>query len=261
MHERHTWHEFRAEGLVLVVMAVVLLLHMVGSRRNRAKARSWMRAHAKPLSSEFALVGYGGVPAAAAADQTNDELLETLSAANEANPDALLKEKSLFEYASYATGRQNVAFVDVRLTLVKRFNPFVVLAESVLSFFFESMRGAEDGMEAILYPFDGKEGASVPGLPGAAELRAKDAKSTFDGFVWALVNKERMKEIREDRYDMSITFTKDHAKLPNWLTVMSESAEITETLLTPDLVKAAHSAGELLDYLIVSDQPIDKPKT
>ncbi len=42
---------------------------------------------------------------------------------------------------------------------------------------------------------------------------------------------------------------------------MSESAEITETLLTPELTKAAEAAGELLDYLIVSDQPIDKPKT
>ncbi len=67
----------------------------------------------------------------------------------------------------------------------------------------EAMGSPEDLMEAILYPFDGKESASVPGLPGGTELRSKDSKSTFDGFVWAIVNKERMKQIREDRYDVS----------------------------------------------------------
>jgi hypothetical protein len=49
--------------------------------------------------------------------------------------------------------------------------------------------------------------------------------------------------------------------LPNWLTVMTESAEITDTLLTPDLIKAAESAGDSFQYLIVTDQPVDRPKT
>lgn len=116
-------------------------------------------------------------------------------------------------------------------------------------------------MEATSYPFDGKEALTVPALPGAAELRSKDTKSAYDGFVWAIVNKDRMKQIREERYDISTTFTKDHAKLPVWLTVMSESAEITDALLTPDLIKATQSAGDLLDYLIVTDQPLEKPTT
>jgi hypothetical protein len=70
-----------------------------------------------------------------------------------------------------------------------------------------------------------------------------------------------MQAIRDERYDASITFTKDNAKLPAWLTVMSESAEITEALLTPELVKAAEKAGELLEYLLITDQPVDKPTT
>ena len=41
---------------------------------------------------------------------------------------------------------------------------------------------------------------------------------------------------------------------------MSESAEVTEALLTPDLVKAITDAGEDLESLIVSDQPIDAPQ-
>lgn len=251
--------DFRAEGLILIVIAVVLIVHLIGARLNRSKARAWIRAHAKPLSREFALVGFGGVPSESA-DKSGDELLDALTTSNESDPDKLLKEKSLFEFATYATGRQNVAFVDVKLTLIKRFNPFVTIIETVMSFFIESVAAPQESVEAILYPFDGTEALTVPKLPGAAEIRAKDSKSAFDGFVWAIVHKDRMKEVREERYDISITFTKDHAKLPAWLTVMSESAEITEALLTPELIKAAEDAGDLLDYLIVTDQPQDKPK-
>jgi hypothetical protein len=42
---------------------------------------------------------------------------------------------------------------------------------------------------------------------------------------------------------------------------MTESAEITDALLTPELIKAAELAGDLLEFLIVSDQPIEKPRT
>ena len=116
-------------------------------------------------------------------------------------------------------------------------------------------------MEPTIYPFDGKENQTVPSLPGSAEARAKDGKSSYDAFVWAVVNKNTMQKAREQRYDLSLTFTKDNNKLPSWLTVMSESAEITEALLTKDLADAAEAAGDLLDYLIISDQPIEKPKT
>lgn len=210
-----------------------------------------MKAHAKTLASEFALVGFGGAATAAAAAASGDL----------PQPEKALKEKSLFEYATYATGRQNVAFLDAKLTLVRRFNPLMSLAEASLSLFFDSFNMPRDSVEVTIYPFDGKENMLLPALPGAAELRSKDSKSSYDGFVWAIVNKDRMKQVREERFDVSLTFTKDHNKLPAWLTVMSESAEITNVLLTNDLIKAAQSAGESLDYLVVSDQPEDRPKT
>lgn len=173
----------------------------------------------------------------------------------------MLKAKSLFEYATYATGRQNVAFMDVKLSLVKRFNPIMTLIETAMSFFLDSFTAPEDFIEAVLYPFDGKETQIVPALPGGTELRSKDSKSSFDGFVWAVVNKDRMKQLRDERYDVSITFTKDNAKLPIWTTVMSESAEVTDTLLTNELASAITKAGDLFDYLIISDQPVNKPTT
>ena len=261
VHERHSLAEFKAEGIILSAMAVVLLLHLFGARLNRTKAKKWIRAHQVTLTSEFASVGFAGAPPGSA-DKKGDELLQAYSDANTQQGDALIREKSLFEFAAYATGRANVAFVDVKLTLLKRFNPLTMFAETVLGFAFDSDTQSHDVCEAIVYPFDGREAAIVPGLPGAAELRGnKEGKSAYDGFVWALVHKERMKQVRDDRYDVSLTVTKDHAKLPIWLTVMSESAEITDALLTPELIKAAEAAGDLLEYLIVSDQPLEKPKT
>lgn len=219
---------------------------------NRNKAKKWIRAHSKTLASEFALVGFGDKATSRGTDGEPEDLAE---------PDKALKEKSLFEFATYASGRQNVAFLDVKLTLIRRFNPLMSIAEAGLSMFFDSFNMPQDTVETAIYPFDGKENMLVPGVPGTAELRSKDSKSTYDGFVWAIVNKDRMKQIRDERFDVSLTFTKDHNKLPNWLTVMSESAEITNLLLTSGLAQAAESAGELLDYLIVSDQPVEKPKT
>ncbi|KAK3322150.1 hypothetical protein B0H66DRAFT_553520 [Apodospora peruviana] len=260
VHERYTLADFKIEGVILGCMAVVLLMHLFGARLNRYKAKKWIHANAAPLASEFALVGYSGVPVGLA-DKSGDELVQALADANAQKGDAVLKEKSLFEFATYATGRVNVAFLDVKLTLKKRFNPLTTFVETVLGFFFDSFGGPEDVLEAILYPFDGKEALTVPGLPGAAELRAKDSKSAYDGFVWALVHKECMKQVRDDRYDVSLTFTKDNPKLPSWLTVMTESAEITELMLTPEVIEAAKAAGDSFEYLIVSDQPLEKPTT
>ncbi|ROW17781.1 hypothetical protein VPNG_00885 [Cytospora leucostoma] len=255
LDERYTLKDFRGEGIILAVIIVVLILHIIGSRLNRRKAKTWLKAHSKVLASEFALVGFGH-QASVTGDSETDELVVDL-----AEPEKALKEKSLFEFATYASGRQNVAFLDAKVSLIRRFNPIIAAAEAGLSLFFETYHFPEDTVEAIIYPFDGKEALTVPGIPGAAELRTRDTKSTYDGFVWAIVNKDRMKQVREDRYDVSLTFTKDHNKLPIWLTVMSESAEITNTLLTNELAKAAEAAGDLLHYLIVSDQPSERPTT
>ena len=71
-----------------------------------------------------------------------------------------------------------------------------------------------------------------------------------------------MRRLRDERYDISLTFTRDHAKLPNWATVMTESAEISDLLLTKDIIDGVTSAGpDLFEYLIATDQPIDKPTT
>ncbi|KAK0392837.1 hypothetical protein NLU13_2331 [Sarocladium strictum] len=244
VHERHSLSEFRAEGYILGVAAVVVFFHLLGSRTNRAKARAWIRSYAPILKSEYAVVGFDGVA-------TMD---------NDVNPDKLMKEKSLFEFATYGTGRQNTAFTDIKITLNKRFNPLMHFSEILFGLFLDSVSSPYDYLEAFTYPFDGKEAATVPALPGA-ETRSKDNKSAYDGFVWAIVAKDVMRKARDERYDLSLTTTRDHPKLPNWLSVMTESAEITDVMLTQELIDAVVTAGDKFEYLIVSDQPNEKPST
>lgn len=242
MHERHSLDEFRVEGYILGVIAVLVVFHLLGSRRNKSKARAWARAHAPLLRSEFSSVGFDGVPASPDAEADDGA--------------SIIKEKSLFQFEAYATGRANVAFVDVNLGLKKRFNPILSTVETVFGTFLDTVQAPRDTASATIYPFDGREAKVVPSVPGT---EVKAAKSSYDGFVWAVVHKEKMQKLRDDRYDVSLTSTKDNSKLPSWLAVMSESAEITNTFLTPELIDAVTKAGDLFEYLIITDQSIDKP--
>lgn len=260
VHERYSLSDFKQEGVILVFLVIIVIVHLIGTSANRRKAKAWVNAHAPILQREFALVGFGGrKPLTQDIEDDNDNLAKSLANESLQLPEDIMKEKSPQEYATYATGRQNVAFLDYNLTLFKRYSPLTLIVEFGMSLFFDSMPAPTERMEAILYPFDGKEALTVPGhIPGAQEVR-KDPKSTYDGFVWAVVNKDTMKQLRNDRYDVSITTTKDNAKLPAWATVMSESAEVTDAMLTPELIKALEEAGDLLEHLIVTDQPIDQP--
>ncbi|RDL37446.1 putative UPF0674 endoplasmic reticulum membrane protein [Venustampulla echinocandica] len=261
IHERHSLSEFKQEGLILGFLTVIAIIHLFGTRVNRSKAKSWISAHAPTLKKEFALVGFGGPQTATVDDVAREGLAKTMANESLDQPVELLKEKSPQEFATYATGRQNVAFLDINLTLLKRYSPLSMIAEFAMGLFFESMPSPAERMQAVLYPFDGREALTVPGqIPGAHELR-KDTKSSYDNFVWAVVNKDTMKQLRDDRYDVSITGTKDSPKLPIWATVMSESAEITDFLLTPELIKAIQDAREYFDHLIITDQPVDQPLT
>lgn len=228
----------------------IILFHFWGTGKNRRKAKEWAQAHAHALRSEFAVVGFDGIARPAPdADSITSELT---------SPEAILKEHSAQEFLSYATGRQNVAFVDVSIQLPKRFNPVVYFMDQVFSFFFESWKAPAERIEATAYAFDGKEKDLVP-VPANDTSSLKVNNSGYDGFIWAVVHKNSMRTLRQDRYDASITFTKDHPKLPPWLTVMTESAEISDVLLTPELLKAVEQAGHDFEYLIVTDQPTDKP--
>lgn len=250
--------------MIIPFIILVVGIHVWGRRKNRRKARQWLEAHSPVLEQEFALVGFSGQKSPSLDEVQDSGLAKAISSSEKDVPHDFLKETSAQEFITYATGRQNVAFLDVKLSLYKRHNPLSMLVELILSFFFESARSPAERMEATAYAFDGKEKDLVLSHAKPEQLtadsRGKDLPSTYDGFVWAVVHKEGMRHLRDDRYDLSLTTTKDNAKLPPWATVMSENAEITDMLLTPELIKAIESAGDSLEYLIITDQPIDKPQ-
>jgi len=215
------------------------------------------------LENEYALVGFGGRKAPTVDDVQASGLAKSVTSDDLVIPGEVFKEKTAQEFVTYATGRQNVAFTDVKVTLYKRYNPATLLVEFILSFIFDTIRAPAERMDATTYVFDGREKDLVPARSQpqleAIEAQAKSRSSVYDQFVFAVVHKDMMRTIREDRYDISLTSTKDHASLPKWATTMSESAAITDQLLTPELVKAVAKAGDDFEYLLITDQPIDKP--
>jgi len=244
---------------------VIISLHMWGRRTNKRKAKRWIEAHAPALEKEYALVGFGARKEPTADDDVKASgLLKATTGDESVIPQELLKEKTAQEYVTYATGRQNVAFTDVKLDLYKRYNPATLIVEFILSFLFESMRAPAERMEATSYVFDGREKELVPAKTqqqlDTIESQARSKSSVYDQFVFAVVHKDLMRSVREDRYDISLTSTKDHANLPTWATTMSESAAITDALLTPELAKAIETAGDAFEHLIITDQPLDKPQ-
>ncbi|KAF2843072.1 DUF1682-domain-containing protein [Patellaria atrata CBS 101060] len=247
--ERTQPRDFYQEAFIIPFILLIVLIHVWGTRANRRRAHGWIKAHAPTLQQEFAQVGFE-TPKRSDNDQVahSDETVL---------PEMLLKEKTANEFTTYASGRQNIAFVDLKLTFVKRYNPMVRFGEAAIGFMFESLPATIERMEATAYAFDGKEKDLVGSLGGTSKLTGN---SIYDAFVWAIVHKDMMKLLRDDRYDLSLTATKDHPKLPIWATVMSESAEITESLLTPELIQAVESAGHAFEALVISDQPMEQPK-
>lgn len=261
--ERSKPSDFYAEAVILPFIIVIIGLHIWGRRANKRKAKGWITAHAPILEKEYALVGFGGRKEPTVDDGQSPGLLKNGTSEDMVIPKDLLKEKTAQEYVTYATGRQNVAFTDVKVSLFKRYNPATLIVEFILSFIFDSMRPPVERMEVTTYVFDGREKDLVPARnqqqKDAIEAQAKTKSSVYDQFVFAVVHKDLMRTLREDRYDISLTSTKDHASLPSWATTMSESAAVTDQLLTSDLIKAIEKAGDAFEYLLVSDQPVDKP--
>ena len=262
--ERASPSDFIQEAFIIPILTIMVAIHFWGRRVNKRKARNWAAAHAPLLQKEFAHVGFGGYRSPSMEEVESEGAAKATSSEALTLPDEVIKEKSAQEFLSYASGRQNVAFLDVRLELLKRYNPIMLFMEWALSSLFESFTPPSERMHAIAYTFDGKEKDIIPVRTEQAqaelEARVKGIQSSYDGYVWAIVHKDSMRRLRDERYDISLTFTKDNPKLPAWATVMSESAEITDFMLTDELAKAVKETGEeTFENIIITDQPIDKP--
>ncbi|CAG89799.2 DEHA2F24156p [Debaryomyces hansenii CBS767] len=145
------------------------------------------------------------------------------------------------DYSSYATGRINIAKVNIDIKLKPRHNIFVWVLESVMSFFTDS----------VVYPTD-KVNIEITPSPEA----------NLDNFISAVVSKLGMNDFRKFNYFLSLTRTSDSANIPESFVLMSEANEFQEKTLTPELKKALTlQAASFLKFIAITDQPIERPET
>lgn len=156
------------------------------------------------------------------------------------SPDSLIIEDNPESFASYATGRVNIAQFEIRFTLQPRHNLFLYFMEVVLSFFFTSIVKPEDRVD-IAVTLD------------------KPASEKLEQYIWAIVNKDNMNKYRELNYYLSLTRTTDSDKLPLQFVFMSEAPELNTTLYSEEMNKALLSSAKVLRFMAVTDQSQEKP--
>jgi len=81
-------------------------------------------------------------------------------------------------------------------------------------------------------------------------------------FVFGVVSKEEMVNIRDRRWDLTFTKTSENSSLPPSLSAMSEFADVTEQLLDKHSLATILSDPLILPYfrsLSITDQPRDRP--
>ncbi|KAL8865018.1 MAG: hypothetical protein Q9174_007117, partial [Haloplaca sp. 1 TL-2023] len=104
--ERASPRDFQAEAIILPFIIFLALLHLWGRRANKRKVKVWAAVHTPLLEKEYSSVGFDS-----RRSSFKDEMVE--GGADVAQ--GLLKEKAANEYITYATGRQNVAFLDAKI--------------------------------------------------------------------------------------------------------------------------------------------------
>ncbi|RPA80908.1 DUF1682-domain-containing protein [Ascobolus immersus RN42] len=236
--ERHSIHEFHSELYIFAFIGLIIFAHLWGTKRNKARAKKWISVHAPVLAKEFAMVGF---PGDGKSNTDRPDGLETVP---------LLKELGPLEYVSYASGRQNIAFVNIAIQLKRRNNPIAMAIETAVGFLWDSMPATTDTAIITIAPFDGGNGTGQ--------------STKYDNFVFGFVNKNCVRKYREERFDMSLAKTSEGTilGLPNWSLTLSEGAELTQIVKTPELIDAVKDMGsEGFEFLLATDQPIERPTT
>ncbi|KAF3936188.1 hypothetical protein ABW19_dt0203128 [Dactylella cylindrospora] len=237
--------DFYTEYFILAFLGVMVGWYFMGVSLNRSIAKKWILQHVPLLQKEYARVGFQKTLT------TTEEAAADVAAGKFVGDEkTLIREESSQEFVHYDSGRLNVLSTVFEIKLKGRGNPFLWAFEVIMSFFVDSIAAPVDSVTITTYTADGADAA-----------KTGSHSSKYDGFVWAVVNKRVMAKHRDARYDLSLTRTVDTTKLPPWLTVMTESAEITDLLLTKDLIAAIEKVGPGFQYILITDQPIEKPTT
>lgn len=205
--------DWRLELFTLVFIAVYIILYKAGDWYNGALVNSFLGGLRGVFEENFFQYGVG---------------------------DGKLYVKDNCEsYSSYATGRENIASVNVVIRLAPRQNIFIWIMELLLGYFTDSVPAPKDRAEIVLTP-------SVD----------------YENFIAAVVSKLGMSEYRKLNYYLSLTRTADNAKLPESFVQMGEVAEFLEKTLTDKFASSfKFSMASFVRFVAFTDQPIERPET
>ncbi|ETW83933.1 hypothetical protein HETIRDRAFT_444003 [Heterobasidion irregulare TC 32-1] len=146
------------------------------------------------------------------------------------------------DFFSFSTGRRAVAVLHTVFTLRPRHDIFQLAYQLAYRNVYDLQYNPADDVQL---DFKLHPGVNVP------------------DFVWALVNKNELKSIKDARWDLTFTRTTDNPAVPNSLTIMSEFADVTDGVLkVAGPVIAALNDPQVLPYfrsLSITDQPRERP--
>ncbi|KAH8118295.1 DUF1682-domain-containing protein [Phellopilus nigrolimitatus] len=146
------------------------------------------------------------------------------------------------DFFVFSTGRRNVASLHSVFSLLPRHD----LAQMAYRFVW--------GMIELVYRTE-----------DALELDFKLFPSATPGFVWGVVSKDCLQKVKEGRWDLTLTRTTESPLLGGGYCVMSEYADVTETLLKAsgpfNIAKALNDpvVKPFVKSLSITDQPRERP--
>ncbi|KAM3124341.1 hypothetical protein CJJ07_004575 [Candidozyma auris] len=141
-------------------------------------------------------------------------------------------------YSSYATGRENIAKVNITFRLAPRQNIFLWFMESGFSYFTDSVPAPKDRAEIVIFP-----------------------SADYENFISAIVSKLGMSDYRKFNYFLALTKTLDSEKLPESFVFMSEVNDFHEKTFTEKLASSIKlGMASYVRYLAFTDQPNERPE-
>ncbi|EGW32947.1 uncharacterized protein SPAPADRAFT_60286 [Spathaspora passalidarum NRRL Y-27907] len=190
-----------------------IAIYKLGDLYNQSKATTFLKGISPVLKKHFYQVGVTG--------------------------DKLYVKDSAENFSSYATGRTNIAKVDIKISLQPRQNLFVWILEYVLGFFTGSVKIPTDKAEITITP-------SVQ----------------YDNFIVAIVSKLGMNDARKFNYFLSLCKTNDSTNLPESFVYMSEANEFQDKFSIPELNKALTlQSASFVKFIAATDQPVERPES
>lgn len=206
--------DWRLEAITLGTIVVFCVLFKLGDLYNQRKVTAYLNGVAAVFKDNFYQFGVAA--------------------------DKLYIKDSAESYTGYATGRVNIEKVKIDFRLQPRHNLFVLLLESVLSFFSANVQTPTDKVEITITP---------------------STEGEYDNFITAIVSKIGMNDFRKFNYFLSLTKTSDSDQLPQSYVFMSEANELQEKTLTPQIRDALTlETASWLRYIAFTDQSAEKPE-